>query len=410
MLKGQLGDWFVGAGAKRLSAVDAEPNTSNQHEVGISRKMQAQVLGTEGKTKFDTKYIWIGEDQAGISESGHATYYDTRSNNPSRAAEWRLYYYPNSITGLMREGDTLFLAKTRENHLLFIVTSPNSAAESQLCWLFGIESIGDKFVARSFGDDAPKIDFAARFILDEIGFEFEDPDADNLDEIIDRFGTVFPRTVTFSDLARQTLPGIDAKDDPDGALVAWLDQEEALFRRLERRVVTERLEAGFSDADGIDVDGFISFSLSVQNRRKSRMGHSLENHLEAIFRAFDIRYVRGAETENRHKPDFLFPGSDAYHAAPEAGHPHLRMLAAKSSCKDRWRQVLTEAAKISEKHLLTLEPSISENQTEQMQETHLQLVVPRSIHHSYTLQQAAWLWSVSDFIKTVKDNQALGNI
>ena len=34
MQRGQLSDYFEGVGVKRLSAVDAEPKTSNQHEVG----------------------------------------------------------------------------------------------------------------------------------------------------------------------------------------------------------------------------------------------------------------------------------------------------------------------------------------------------------------------------------------
>jgi len=96
-----------------------------------------------------------------------------------------------------------------------------------------------------------------------------------------------------TDLARLTLPEVRAEDDPDAALIAWLDHEKALFRRLERKVVSSRIEAGFVNDTGTDFDGFISFSLSVQNRRKSRMGHSLENHLAAILRAHDIRHVRG---------------------------------------------------------------------------------------------------------------------
>ena len=40
---------------------------------------------------------------------------------------------------------------------------------------------------------------------------------------------------------------------------------------------------GFAAGDGVNVDGFIGFSLSVQNRRKSRAGYSLENHLAQIF-------------------------------------------------------------------------------------------------------------------------------
>ena len=39
----------------------------------------------------------------------------------------------------------------------------------------------------------------------------------------------------------QTLPEGSALDDPDVAIMAWLDHEEAMFRRLESRVVAERL-------------------------------------------------------------------------------------------------------------------------------------------------------------------------
>ncbi len=95
-------------------------------------------------------------------------------------------------------------------------------------------------------------------------------------------------------------------------------------------------------------------------------------------------------TENNQRPDFLFPSEEAYRAAPEeAGHSCLAMLAAKSNCKDRWRQVLVEATKIPRKHLLTLEPGISSAQTTQMEESDLQLVVPRSIQKSYTYEQRA---------------------
>lgn len=157
--------------------------------------------------------------------------------------------------------------------------------------------------------------------------------------------------------------------------------------------------------DGTDVDGFISFSLSVQNRRKSRMGHSLENHLAAVLRAHDIRHVRGEVTEHNHKPDFLFPDLETYQAAPTRGDPRLAMLGAKSTCKDRWRQVLAEAEKITRKHLLTLEPGISEPQTDQMEAFSLQLVVPTPVQGSYTDAQRGWLWSVGDFIDEVRARQ-----
>ena len=77
------------------------------------------------------------------------------------------------------------------------------------------------------------------------------------------------------------------------------------------------------------------------------------------------------------------------------------MLGGKSTCKDRWRQVLVEAAKIPRKHLLTLEPSISSAQTTQMALHDLQLLVPEPIQATYTPVQRHWLWSLSDFIQEV---------
>ncbi len=368
MKRGQLRDYFAGVGVKRLSAVDADStrSRSNQHEVGTTLDMRRQFLGEDDKTRFPVVYVWLGQEQDGFTAQGDATHYDARAMKTDRGPEWRLYYSSNPVTEAMQKGDTLFLALTTDRVLYFVVAPAGSTSERELSWLFSLHPAGISFVSREFDDDERELDFAARFLFDEIGMEFEERDADRLDSIIDRFGTAFPKTVEFSDLARRTLSEVRAEDDPDIALVAWIDHEEALFRRLERRIVATRLEEGFIDGNGTDVDGFMRFSLSVQNRRKSRMGHSLEHHLEEVFRAYDITHVRGAVTENNQKPDFLFPSKEAYRAAPETGDACLTMLGAKSTCKDRWRQVLAEAAKIPRKHLLTLERGISEPQTTQM--------------------------------------------
>ncbi|MFZ1471275.1 MAG: type II restriction endonuclease [Paracoccaceae bacterium] len=307
MKRGVLADYFAGVGVKRLSAVDANPVRSNQHEIGTTREMRKDFLGENHQQKFPAIYVWLGEDQDGFTAEGWATHYDARLNKPDRAAEWRLYYPSNPVTETMQEGDTLFLAKDRDGVLWFIVAPAGSTSEQQLFWLFGLRPEGRSFVSREVSEDEPRLDFAARFILDELGIEFEEPDADKIDSIIEKFGTTFPPTAEFSQLARLTLPEVRAEDDPDAALVAWLDHEEAMFRRLEHRVVAERLGQGFIAAEGVDVDGFIKFSLGVQNRRKSRMGHSLENHIAAIFDCYALPYERGAMTEHGQKPDFLFP-------------------------------------------------------------------------------------------------------
>lgn len=130
----------------------------------------------------------------------------------------------------------------------------------------------------------------------------------------------------------------------------------------------------------------------------------MENHVEELLKARNIRYARTAITENRNKPDFLFPGTNEYHDSC-FGVALLTMLGVKSTCKDRWRQVLDEADRIQRKHLLTLEPSISESQTISMQSRKLQLVLPESLHTTYTETQQQWLMPVHGFIEHVQFNQ-----
>lgn len=402
MRAGKLRDYFIGAGAKRLSAVDSDPQRSNQHEIGTTAEMRREFLGETQKETFEVTFIWLGEEQDAISVFGKATHYDSRENQPHRAPEWRLYYPSNDVTEIMSEGDTLFLALHESRHLFFIVTPAGSSSEKQLAMLFGIEPSSHGFVSRGFFSGEPELDFAARFILDEIGVEFEDPDADKIDELIAEFDLEFPMTAKFSKKARLGLPEIDARDDPDMALVHWIALEESMFRRLEGKIVGERIRQGFTNADGPDVDSFMSYSLSVQNRRKSRMGHSLENHLKAVFDEFKLPYSHGALTERRKRPDFLFPSKETYLEAVSNGTANLLMLGAKSSCKDRWRQVLAEADKIPNKHLFTLESMMTEAQTEQMMNARLQLVVPKANHRNYTRDQQSWLWSLADFINEVQ--------
>ncbi|MCU2864148.1 type II restriction endonuclease, partial [Enterobacter hormaechei subsp. xiangfangensis] len=90
-------------------------------------------------------------------------------------------------------------------------------------------------------------------------------------------------------------------------------------------------------------DEFIALANSVSNRRKSRAGKSLELHLEHLFIEHGLRhFATQAITEGNKKPDFLFPSAGAYHDT-EFPVENLRMLAVKTTCKDRWRQLLNEA-------------------------------------------------------------------
>lgn len=406
MKQGFLSEYFVGITSKRLSEVEANPKKSNQHEFNGVKPLK-NLLGEEKVKDFPVRFVWMGEENEGFSEDSVVTWYDSRERHPFRS-EFRLYFRSNPVMEVASADDLLIVARRASGELLIIVVARNSTVENQMLWLFGVPvQIGMSFEYRNFEDEADvQIDYPARFILEELGIEVEEPEADRLDFLLKRFGEIFPTTAIFSAFTRETLPGIVPVDDPDAALLAWMEHEEKLFRRLERRIVAKRLESGFWSESEADVDGFIKFSLSVQNRRKSRIGYALENHLEEIFSAFDLRYDRQAVTENNSKPDFLFPGADEYH---DKNYPlaHLSMLGVKSTCKDRWRQVLSEAVRIQNKHLLTLEPGISENQTGEMKANQVQLVLPRELHVTYRESQQSSLISLNDFIGIYEGNRIM---
>lgn len=391
-----LRSYFSGVAAKYLSAVDATPSKSNQHEIG-SNKFTA-ILGDPGKSKvvFEATFLYFNPDTDEPETcSDRVTWYDTRVEQPHRSAEYRLYYRRNAITELLREGDFCLIGMQPSGTLLIAIARPNSSDEYRLRHLFGMQQPLDRWLVDSFIKES-RINLATRQILEALGVEFDQDLTLDVDQLLTKFNKTFPTTKVFSKYARDTLPNpVSAIDDPDSALESWMEHEEILFRALERSIVKEKLVTGFAE-----VDDFISFSLSVQNRRKSRVGHALENHLSAVFDANAIRYERGARTENNSRPDFLFPGSQEYHDA-EIGSPPLRMLGAKTTCKDRWRQVLTEAAKIPDKHLFTLETAISQNQLQEMHVSSLVLVSTPAVLATYQAPPGMTI-CLHDFIKIVK--------
>lgn len=406
MKAGYLSQYFEKVAAKRLSTVEVDSTRSHQHEFNGTKELR-ETLGTNDsgeKFYFNGKFIYIGKENQAITADGQLSWYDSRFGKP-RSAEWRLYFPTTDVTELAKAGDLMIVAKRTDNTVMIIVSAAGSTIENQLLWLFGLPAnTGTSFTLQFIEKDDKKVDFAVRFILDELGIEIEEPETDYLDSILKKFNGKLPKTREFSLFTRQTLKDVNPIDDPDGSVIAWMNHEEKLFRRMERYEVDKRLREGFINNDETDVDGFIKFSLQIQNRRKSRAGLALENHLEEIFKIHKIHFDRVVETENKSKPDFLFPSGSAYHNQYFPTEL-LTMLGVKTTCKDRWRQVLSEAKRIDLKHLLTLEPGISDNQTDEMKAHNLQLVLPKSLHQSYNQNQRSWLMDIKDFLGLIKERQ-----
>lgn len=398
-----LSKYFVGAGAKKLSLVEVSAESSNQHEFNGASAFK-KIFGTE-RVGFRTKFIYLtDEEEQIIEDDGQITWYDAREKHLTRS-EFRLYYTPNEVVKKAKPFDLLIVGKVSKYEALVIIAQEGSTVEHQLIWLFGLQDLTSQFEVKDYRGEVKDIGFAGRYIISSLGIEIEETSPDYKEILLKKYGTSFPKTVEFSDFARSTVMGVSSIEYPDEALIKWLEREELLFRTLEREIVQQKLLKGFG-GKGNDVDEFISFSLSVQNRRKSRAGHSFENNLAVIFKENGISFKKGSKTERNNKPDFIFPSESAYHD-PKFPLELLDMLGAKTTAKDRWRQVLSEADRISRKHLITLEPAISKNQSDEMIAQNLQLVIPKPIISSYSEDQQSNIITLSEFIGMLKEKQLL---
>ena len=176
--------------------------------------------------------------------------------------------------------------------------------------------------------------------------------------------------------------------------------EYDLFRSLEEALTLPTVKQGFDT-----MEDFIRVANSILQRRKARAGLSLELQVRRIL--LDEQLEEGenfsfqAESDDGHTPDFLFPSARAYHDSnwPAA---KLRMLAVKTTARDRWRQVLQEATRIGTKHLLTVQEGISEAQFAQMADANVQLVVPEPLIVRYPRAVRDQLQTLESFIADVR--------
>ncbi|WP_300331832.1 type II restriction endonuclease [Methanocalculus sp.] len=207
---------------------------------------------------------------------------------------------------------------------------------------------------------------------------------------------VFPATQVISLAAREICGRLGQPSDPDGRIVRWLDTEYSLFKYIEGIRYADTLDNGFGSLDEL-----IEFANSILNRRKSRAGRSLEHHLGAMFDYCKLPYISNPIIEGRKKPDFIFPGDVQYN---DASYPkdQLVFLAAKTTCKDRWRQILTEADRIDKKYLFTLQQGISANQLHEMMDVNVHLVIPKSNISAFPDAYHDKLLTLKDFISITR--------
>ncbi len=232
----------------------------------------------------------------------------------------------------------------------------------------------------------------------------EDKEKIAIKRFIENLTVDFPTSEAMSEAARTIQEEVYnqkelIRSDPDRKLVDWTDVEYRVFRALEyeryRKIITD----GFKT-----IDEFINMANQVLNRRKSRAGKSLEHHLAAIFDGNNIAYAAQAVTEGNKRPDFIFPSKEAYDN-PDFPSDKIISLAAKTTCKDRWRQIINEADRLKgrTKYLCTLQQGISTAQMDEMKSEKIVLVVPKPYIVTFPRDWRERIWTVDKFVKFVQE-------
>jgi hypothetical protein len=215
----------------------------------------------------------------------------------------------------------------------------------------------------------------------------------------------FPSTEIMSEYARnQHIRAFNTTTDkittnPDKCLIEWIKAEFELFKAAEIKHYNNLISKQFTS-----VDELVTISNTILNRRKSRAGKSLEHHLSYIFTVAQLRFEKQVVTENNKRPDFIFPGSTEYHSFEFPGEK-LVCLGAKTTCKDRWRQVINEADRIPVKHLFTLQQGISTNQLKEMYQHNVCLVVPKAYLNTFDKSFQDRIMTLDTFNGMVREKQ-----
>ena len=215
------------------------------------------------------------------------------------------------------------------------------------------------------------------------------------DQLPDGWLEQFPSTLEVFGKALELEPYSDLRIDD--RMLRRRVCEYSVFRSVEHAVITNAIQGGFES-----VDHFLRTAQSILQRRRSRSGRSLELQVQTILKEENVKHSAQPTVETGNRPDFIFPSQDDYEN-PNFPAARLRMLACKSTVKERWRQVVGEADRIPVKHLFTLQEGVSAAQYDEMKRRGVRLVVPASLHYRFPEAVRAELVSLQDFVHETRN-------
>lgn len=373
-----------GAYCKFLSANDSGENGSHQAGILVSNRAMSLFVSEEEKTASDIvkKTVRIRWPDGLVTDSRY-TYYHSKGEG--------------RITGF---GRGFKFRNPEMTGSLFIITC-NDDGTYETFFLNNGDDI-EEFLS-DLSISATQDELLRLLDLNQLSVTGDEKIRKTIDQFISGLDTDFPSTKEMARAARMIENEVrnhiqDIVRNPDRKILSWTDVEYELFRALEQDRYQNFLNNGFKD-----IDEFVEVAKAVLNRRKSRAGKSLEHHLAEIFSENQLYFEEQVVTEGNKKPDFIFPSGKAYHDGefPAEG---LISLASKTTCKDRWRQVINEADRLKgrTKYLFTLQQGISENQMKEMEAEQVVLVVPKDYIDTYPKAVRKSILTLEQFIRLVK--------
>jgi hypothetical protein len=343
------------------------------------------------ETHFRTEWPQVDE----VKEKTRLVHYT------SKGPETHMTGLPKSAFATLAPASLLVMGRYRDDAGEFFyrcLTIDSSSEDATV--------LADTFDLRAdfaIGEFAPEAALAAE--RDRILDFAEQAIAAWLDGRINEFAganAVMPPTLVLAAMAREKyLADNDLKDlDPfvlprPGDAVREISRtvEWDLFREFQRReraiaVVRTILgdRPGEVTAAGmirslIDNIGEIDrLMLSASQQRKSRAGYSFEHHIEAMLVDGRLPFAKQVVMDAKKRPDFVLP-SLAQFRNPAEGTPPGLILSAKTTLRERWKQVQREMAG-RDLYLATVDESIAANAIEDMASLGIILVVPEALKSS----------------------------
>lgn len=366
----------IGIAVKRLAAVEVDPTRSHQHELnagGLRRELGLAEVADRSLLAV----VYRADDQPPTVNEGTYTLYDARKAIPGRT-EYRLYYRTDLMQGA-QEGDLLILFRDSDQQALrAIVAGRGTSVEARLMHLLKVEDTAGLeeflFVAPPRPSAKEGIDAGDALVGQTTRVGAHDVRAHPLfEEAVTTLA--LPKTRTMAQAGHDlAVADLGTSADPDLLLESALDAETELYYAISERL--REPELADLIARGADVQAFLTWAMRVHQSARSRRGTSLQNHLGHLLDREGIPHSPQCQTEPPRKPDFVIPGCEQYHDLkfPEN---RLRMVACKSTIRERWPQILPEAARIPEKYLLTLDQDLTASVIRDMTDARLRPFLPQ---------------------------------